>query len=293
MAIVNLWQGRSKPTISFEFYPARDEKAAQKLSKVIDNLAELHPDFVSVTFGAGGSTRDGSYELVKKLKQEKKLLVLPYLAAFGLAPDDLRAIIDRYLQLDISDLFCVRGDQPKDLEGFQPHPQALPHASDLLKFVSRHYACHLGAAGYPESHVEAESKEKDLHYLGMKITNGAKWIFSQFCLDNQIFFDFLERCRASNITVPILAGIMPIHSLKSIENLCKFCGASLPASLRSELAKLPADDKKAAADFGIAFAIKQCRQLLRHGVAGLHFYAMNRSQTVVAIIKQLRAEDLL
>jgi methylenetetrahydrofolate reductase (NADPH) len=293
MAIGNLWQERTKPTISFEFYPARDEKAAQKLPETIDKLLELQPDFVAVTFGAGGSTRDGSYELVKKLKQEKKQLVLPYLAAYGLDPEDLLAIIDSYFALGVSDIFCVRGDQPKNLESFQPHPRALAHASDLLAFVRQRYACHLGAAGYPEGHFEAESKEKDLEYLKLKVTNGSQWIFCQFCLDNHIFFDFLDRCRDSGIKVPILAGIMPIHSLKLLESLAKFCGASIPASLRGELAKLPADDKQAVIDFGIAFAVEQCRLLLRHGVAGLHFFTMNRSQTVTAIVKQLRSEGLL
>lgn len=293
MAIEKLWQGRSNPTISFEFYPGRDEKAVQKLDETIDKLLELQPDFVAVTFGAGGSTSQGSYELVKNLKQEKKQLVLPYLAAYGMNPEDLLAIIDSYLALTVSDIFCVRGDQPKDLAGFQPHPQALAHASDLLAFVGKRYSCHLGAAGYPEGHFEAESKEKDLQYLKLKVANGAQWIFSQFCLDNRIFIDFLDRCQAVGIKVPILAGIMPIHSLKLLENLAKFCGASIPTSLRAELAKLPVDDKQAVIDFGISFAVEQCRQFLRCGVAGLHFYTMNRSQTVVAIVKQLRSEGLL
>jgi methylenetetrahydrofolate reductase (NADPH) len=208
-------------------------------------------------------------------------------------PEDLLAIIDSYLDLDITDIFCVRGDQPKDLEGFQPHPRAMLHASDLLAFVRQRYRCHLGAAGYPEGHFEAESKEKDLQYLKLKVANGAQWIFSQFCLDNRIFFDFQDRCRAIGISVPILAGIMPIHSLKLLENLAKFCGASIPTFLRAELSKLPADDKQAIIDFGIAFAVEQCRQLLSRGVAGLHFYTMNRSQTVTAIIKQLRSEGYL
>jgi methylenetetrahydrofolate reductase (NADPH) len=293
MAIGNLWQKRSKPTISFEFYPGRDEQAAQKLDATIDNLLELQPDFVSVTFGAGGSTRKGSYELVKKLKQEKKQLVLPYLAVFGLNPEDLLAIINSYLALDISDIFCVRGDQPKDLEGFQPHPRALAHASDLLAFVSQRYACHLGAACYPEGHFEAENKERDMQYLKLKVANGAKWTISQFCFDMELFFGFVDRCRAMDIKVPILAGIMPIHSLKLLENLAKFCGASIPSFLRAELAILPVADKQAILEFGIAFAVEQCRQLLRRGVAGLHFYTMNRSQTVIAIIKQLQAEGHL
>ena len=160
MHITDLWQPGSKPTISFELFPARTDKAAANLAKAIDKLAALGPDFVSVTFGAGGSTREGSYELVKKLKQDKGLEVLPYFACYGLGPDDIVAIVTDYLELGIGSLLAVRGDEPRDLEGFTPHPESFAHASDLLAFLgSRFEDLCLGAAGYPEGHVEAESSE--------------------------------------------------------------------------------------------------------------------------------------
>lgn len=192
MNLNQLWKNRKKPTISFEIFPARDEKAAKKLGKVLDALAGLSPDFVSVTFGAGGFTRDGSYDLAKKLKEEKGLQVLPYLAAYGLSPDDIAAVIDRYNTLGIEGLFCVRGDKPVDTENFQAHPDSFTHATDLLAFVNDRYNLFTGAAGYPEGHVEAKSKDQDLQYLKMKVQKGARFIIAQYVYDNR-FFSILSK----------------------------------------------------------------------------------------------------
>ena len=178
MRAIDLWKNKGKPTISFELFPARNEQAAEKLEKVIDNLAALGPDFVSVTFGAGGSTREGSYQLLDKLKNEKGLEVIAYFAGYGLGPDDITSVLDSYKDLGIETILVVRGDPPHDNEIFKPHPESLPHASDLLTFIGDRFDFCMVAAGYPEGHIEAKSKEKDLEYLRLKVENGAQYIIA-------------------------------------------------------------------------------------------------------------------
>lgn len=289
MSMKDLWSDRTRPTISFEFFPGHDEKAIQKLDKVIDTLVALAPDFVSVTFGAGGSTREGSYQLVEKLRHHKNLEVLPYVAAYGLGREELSAILNNYQQLGVENLFCVRGDQP-EAEDFKPHPNSFAHASDFLAFVGEGYSFFKGAAGYPEGHKEAISQDMDLEYLKLKVERGAKFIITQYCYDNRSFFDFVERCRSIGITVPILAGVMPIYSIKMTENLAAMCGATIPQTLRDSLAQLPIEDKEAVPDFGMRYAIEQCRQLIAHGVEGIHFYTMDRAKTIEQVVKALRSE---
>jgi methylenetetrahydrofolate reductase (NADH) len=293
MRATNLWENNDRPTLSFEFFPPRSEKDDEKFSKVIDTLAELNPNFVSVTFGAGGSSREGSYQLVKKLIQEKHLNVIAYLAAYGLSPDDISSVLESYAELGVETILALRGDPPRSNEGLTPHPQSMQHASDLLEFTKNRYDFCLGAAGHPEGHPEALSKEKDLEYLKLKVANGAEFIIANFVYDTRFYFDFVERARAIGIRVPIIPGIMPIYSVKLLEILTKTCGATITEEVRQGLAELPADDKKAVAQFGIDFATKQCRKLIEKGVPGIHLYTMDRGKAVTEIVGNLRNEGLL
>jgi methylenetetrahydrofolate reductase (NADPH) len=211
MGIINLWNERTTPTLSFEFFPAQDAEAAQKLQKVIMNLAALNPDFVSVTFGAGGSTRQGSYDLIHYLKNTGNLQVLAYLAAYGLTPDEVIVILRSYKDAGIDSILCVRGDPPRG-EALESRAAAgMPHASDLIRFVCQRFDFCLGAAGYPEGHIEAVSKEKEVDYLKLKVDSGAQFVIAQYFYDNAFFYDFVSRCRGAGIQVPIIAGIMPIY----------------------------------------------------------------------------------
>jgi methylenetetrahydrofolate reductase (NADPH) len=291
MKLVDIWESTTKPTISFEFFPPRTEKAASNLEKAIDKLAALNPGFVSVTFGAGGSTREGSLELVRNLKQDRGLEVLAYFAGYGLSPDEIVSVLEDYRSLGVENMLVVRGDPPR--EDFEPHPDSFPHASDLVAFIEPRFDFCLGVAGYPEGHIEAESKDKDLTYLKLKVDQGAEFIITNYCYDNKYFFDFVERCRAIGITVPIVAGVMPIYSVKMLEMLARMCGATITDEVKEGIAALPEDDKKALVDFGIEFAAQQCRELLKLGVPGLHFYTMDRSKSAVAIVGALRAEGLV
>ena len=293
MRVIDLFKAKDRPLISFEFFPPRDEEAAQKFERVIGNLAELKPDFVSVTFGAGGSTKEGSYQLVDKLKNEKGLPTVAYLAGYGLGPDDIVSVLDGYKNLGIETIFVIRGDKPHGGDTFTPHPQSMPHATDMISFIKERYDFCLGAAGYPEGHIEGESKEKDLEYLKLKVDNGAEYVVSQYAYIEGCFFDFVSRARAIGIEVPILPGIMPIYTVKMTENLARICGTTITDEITQGLAKVSPDDKEAILNFGIDFATQQCRQLLKEGVAGLHFYTMNRAKTVVKIINRLKKEGAL
>lgn len=293
MKLTDMWRSGRTPTLSFELFPARTEKAAANLDKAIDVLADLKPDFVSVTFGAGGSTREGSRQLLEKLKREKGLTVLGYFAGYGLGPDDILVVLNSYQAMGMENILVVRGDPPREVEDFQPHPDSFPHASDLLAFVRPRYDFCMGVAAYPEGHVEAESKEKDLEYLKLKVDTGAEYIICNYFYDNQYFFDFLERCRAIGIDVPILPGVMPIYSVKMMEMLANLCGATITQEIRDGIAALPEEDKETLLEFGIDFAVRQCRELLEAGVPGLHIYTMDRSPSAAGIVERLRSGGLL
>ena len=293
MKLTDMWRSSERPTLSFELFPARTEKAAANLEKAIEALADLKPDFVSVTFGAGGSTREGSRQLLEKLKREKGLEVLGYFAGFGLGPDDITAVLDSYQAMGIENILVVRGDPPREAEEFQPHPDSFPHASDLLAFVRPRYDFCMGVAAYPEGHIEAESKAKDLEYLKLKVDTGAEYIICNYFYDNRYFFDFLERCRAIGIDLPILPGVMPIYSVKMMDILANLCGATITQEIRDGIAALPEGDTGALLEFGIDFAVGQCRELLEVGVPGLHIYTMDRSPSAAGIMGRLRGEGLL
>jgi len=288
----HLQRSNRGPVISFEFSRPKSEEAAANLDKALVNLKALDPDYVSVTFGAGGSTRDGSIQLVDKLKNQFGFEVVAYIAGVGLAPDQLSEVLDRYRDLHIETMFVIRGDAPTWEDTYEPHPEALSHASDMIAFIRDRYDFCLGAAGYPEGHQESESRALDIDYLKLKVDNGARYIVAQYFYDNSYFFDFLDRCRAAGITVPVIPGIMPIYTVKLMENLARICGVTIVDEIRQGLAKLPPDDKQAVATFGQELAVRQCRDLLQRGVAGLHFYTMNRANSVMAVLEALRAEGL-
>jgi methylenetetrahydrofolate reductase (NADPH) len=293
MKVTDIWTSGQKPTVSFELFPPRTEKAAGKIDGTIDELVALRPDFFSVTFGAGGSTREGSRQLIEKLKKEKGQEVIAYFAGYGLGSDDIVAVLDSYKALGIENILVVRGDIPQDQEDFKPHPQSLPHASDLMAFIRPRYDFCIGVAGYPEGHIEAESKDRDIEYLKLKVDNGAEYIISNYFYDNHYFFDFVERCRAVGIDVPIIPGVMPIYSVKMMEMLAGLCGATITDQVHQGIDALAADDKQALQDFGIEFAADQCKDLLRAGVPGLHIYTMDRSSSSAGIVERLRKDNLL
>ncbi len=292
MKLTHIWRSSAKPTLSFELFPARSEKAAVNLEKPIDALAALEPDFVSVTFGAGGSTREGSLQLLKKLKHEKGLEILAYFACYGLGPEEITAVLDDYQAIGVENVLAVRGDEPREGE-FEPHSDSLAHASDLVAFIRPKYDFCIGVAAYPEGHIDAPSREQDLEYLRLKVDQGADYIITNYCYDNQFFFAFVDRCRQIGIEVPILPGVMPIYSVKMMEMLAGMCGATITDDIRKGIAALPEDDMQALLAFGIEFATGQCAELLQAGVPGIHIYTMDRSPSSLGIVQNLRDQGLM
>lgn len=292
MKITEIWKTKEKQTISFEVYPPRTPKAAQRFEKTVDLLAALEPDFASVTFGAGGSTRQGSYQLLEKIKIDKGLEVVGYFAGYGLGPDEILSVLDSYNELGVENILTVRGDVPHDLEDFSPHPDSFSYASELMEFIRPKYDFCIGVAAYPEGHIEAESQEKDLEYLKLKVDLGAEYIMTNYCYDTQYFYDFVDRSLGKGINVPILPGVMPIYSVKMMESLAKLCGATITEDIQKGLGVIPEGDKEAVLNFGIDFAYRQCKDLLNAGVPGVHIYTMDRSKTVTAIVTRLRKEGI-
>ncbi|MDY6904633.1 MAG: methylenetetrahydrofolate reductase [Thermodesulfobacteriota bacterium] len=291
MRVTDLYQ-KKQPVISMEFFPPRDEKAEAKFSGLVDDLSQMNPDYMSVTFGAGGSTRDGSYQTVKTIMKDKNQPTVAYLAGYGLGPDEITGVLDNYKDMGVETIFVIRGDEPRNAD-FTPHPDSFAYASDLIQFIRERYNFTLGCAGYPEGHIEAESLEKDIEHLKLKVDNGAEYVVTQFCYDTRFFFDYVEKCRSAGIQVPIIPGIMPVYTVKMTHILAKVCGATIVDALQQQLDAVDAEDKAAVLDLGINFALEQCRELLKQDVAGLHFYTMNRARSTTAIISQLKEEGLL
>jgi len=291
MRVTSLYE-RKKPVISMEFFPPRNEKAAETFGTTIANLAALKPDYMSVTFGAGGSTRDGSYQTVKQVMIDKNLPTVAYIAGFGLGPDEITDVLDKYKDLGIETVFVIRGDKPKD-DDFTPHPDSFSYASDMIAFIKERYNFALGCAGYPEGHAEAENLEKDIEYLKLKVDNGAEYVVAQYFYDNNYFYEYVKKCRAIGIHVPIIPGIMPVYTVKMTNMLSNVCGTKIVDKLKRQLDAVDADDKDAVLNLGINFAVEQCKGLLKEGVAGLHFYTMDRSKSTAEIINRLKKENPL
>lgn len=281
-----------KPALSFEYFPARTEKNAEMLEKTLDVLTALNPDFVSVTFGAGGSTREGSYELVKKLKEEKGLEVVAYLAAYGLKQEAVATVLDAYQALGVENILALRGDFGKEVPTEIP-TDSIHYAYELVSYARKKYSFCIGVAGYPEGHIAAPSLEKDIEYLKYKVDQGADYVIANFFHDNVYFFNLMERCRKIGLAVPVIPGLMPVYSVKMMEMLAANCGASIPVKLRKGIAALPEGDTDALIAFGIDYTSQQCEELLKEGASGLHIYTMDKWESTKGIVERVRAEGLL
>ena len=291
MPLSRIWNNH-KPTLSFEFYPAHSPKAQENLRKAAHKLLALRPDFVSVTFGAGGSTREGSRDLIAHLASQGEIPVVGYLASWGLSAGELEELALSWQQIGASAIFCIRGDIPAE-NPCPPHPEGFSHASELIAFLRDKVALPLGAAAYPEGHVQSSRRETDWDYLIHKARQGAQFIITQYFYDNADFHTFREYCRTRGMNQPILAGIMPIYHPTLPLTLAEKCGANIPIHLREELAHLDPEDRPALNTWGVNLALAQCRDLLTNGVDGLHFYTMDRSLSVLPIVTTLREEGLL
>jgi methylenetetrahydrofolate reductase (NADPH) len=282
--------GRGWPVFSFEFFPPKTDEGARALMATVADLQEVwKPDFVSVTYGAGGTTRDRTLDVVGSIQRDLRINVMAHLTCVGSSQDEIAAIVDRLVDDGIDNILALRGDPPGGEGAFRPPADGFAHATDLIGFLKAGWPVSIGGACYPEKHVESQSPEEDLRWTGVKVANGASFLITQLFFDNAHYFEFVKRARAAGIKVPIIPGIMPITNVVQVERFTKMCGASIPAELRARLDRVK-DDPALVMATGIEHAIKQCRKLLEGGAPGLHFYTLNKSHATRSILAAVRRD---
>jgi len=283
---------------SFEFFPPRTPAGSENLMQTLHELVELSPGFVSVTYGAGGSTQVATTELVARIRREIGIEAMAHLTCVGHDETALAAVLDRIQDAGIENVLVLRGDPPREPGSLDPAP-FLPvaggfrYASELVRFIrvghkARRWRFCLGAACYPEGHIECPSRDADLRHLAKKVEAGAEFLITQLFFDNAFYFDFLQRAQASRIRVPIVPGIMPITSFEQVDRFTRLCGATIPMRLRLQLERYQ-HDAAAVLELGVAHATVQCVELLSRGAPGIHFYTLNKSHATRMILSALRA----
>ena len=281
--------GRGRPVFSFEFFPPKSDEGARALMETVADLRDaLAPDFVSVTYGAGGSTRERTLEVVSAIQRELSITAMAHLTCVGSTEAQLCEVVGRLVDHGIENVLALRGDPPKGETSFQATAGGFAHASELIGYLGHNYRLDIGAACYPENHIESSDAASDLEWTRHKVQRGASFLVTQLFFDNQRYFDFVARARAAGIRVPIVPGIMPITNVAQVERFTQLCGASIPPSLRARLAAVR-DDPGACMATGIEHAIRQCRDLLERGAPGVHFYTLNKSFATRSILAALRS----
>ncbi len=279
--------GADGPLFSFEFFPPKTEQGEQHLYRTIDRLRPLRPSFVSVTYGAGGTTREKTVELVCRIKHEIGIEAMAHLTCVGASRAELDAVLQRLQDNGIENVLALRGDPPRGAERFVRPADGFAFASELVEFIRRRgYRFSLGGACYPEGHIECRDPTRGLEHLALKVNAGLDFVITQLFFDNADYFAFVERVRGFGLRVPIIPGIMPITNVAQIERFTSMCGARIPAALKARLDAVR-DDEDAVRAVGIDHATTQCRELLQRGAPGIHFYTLNQSPATRAICERL------
>lgn len=279
------------PAVSFEFFPPKTEEGFAALYRTIDELHPLSPSYVSVTYGAGGSTRQKTVELVERIQNNLKLRAMAHLTCVGHTSEELGQIVDQLWNAGIRNVLALRGDPPNGQGAFTPTPGGFTYANELAAFVrSRRDFC-IGVAGYPEGHPQCLNRTRDLEHLKRKVDAGGNFVVTQLFFDNADFYRFRDEARSMGIGVPIVAGIMPITNLGQIKRFVSMCGAKIPHRLLTKLETFE-KDADAVQKLGVEYAAMQCRDLLFNDVEGLHFYTLNKSKATVQVCKALEAKHV-
>ena len=287
---------KSKPSLSFEFFPPRSESAWEELYETIRNLESLQPSFVSVTYGAGGTTRELTHDLVLRIKQSTSIPPVPHLTCVGHTKAEITSILERYAAAGVSNVLALRGDPPKDQPDYDWSSGDFRHAADLVAFIrefnrsGRHpdpRGFGIGVAGFPEGHPATPNRMLELEHLKAKVDAGADYICTQLFFDNHDFLDFRDRCQLAGIEAPIIAGIMPVTSLQGMKRMAELAaGARYPAKLIRTLNRA-SSSAESVERAGIHYAAEQCASLLNEGIDGIHFYTLNKSHATREIFKSL------
>lgn len=282
MKISEILQNK-KTSVSFEFFPPKKLENEHILFETIEELKKYKPDFVSITYGAGGSSRDKTLEWTKIIKDRFMLNVMMHLTCVAQSKEDVDSIIDSLKSFDIKNILALRGDLP---EGFPNEmiKKDFLYASELVDYLKNKNGFSIGVAGYPEGHIHSENIEKDIEYLKKKVDLGADFIITQLFFDNRYFFRFMEIIQKNNINVPVIAGIMPITNINQIMKFTKMCGASVPDDIVKSMEE---KDEEYVLKKGVDYAISQCLELLSFGVKGLHFYTLNKSESTSMVLKEI------
>ncbi len=278
---------KGEPTFSFEFFPPKTADGEQNLRAALQALREMEPDFVSVTYGAGGSTRERTVEITKWLKLDLGLEAMAHLTCVGASTGELLSVLDEIADAGIENVLALRGDPPRGETEWRAHPLGLRYSSELIELIRSRYPFTVGAACFPECHVESPDLVHDLRYLKQKVERGALFLITNLFFDNECYFSFVEEARAAGIDVPIIPGIMPITNLAQIKTITGLCGATIPDALLSQL-EARGDAPDAVAELGVSYATLQSAELLARGAPGIHFYTLNRSPATRAILSALR-----
>jgi methylenetetrahydrofolate reductase (NADPH) len=286
MRIVDKLKGKS-PAISFEFFPPKGPEGVESLFATVAELSPFEPTYVSVTYGAGGSTRQRTVDLVGRIQRDVGIDAMAHLTCVGATQSELSGVLDQLEAAGVSNVIALRGDPPKGSTSFVTPPGGFGHASELAAFVKRRGTFCVAGACYPEKHPESPSLDADLAMLKRKVDAGAEFLITQLFFDNADYFRFVEKARAIGIDVPIIAGIMPITNVSQAKRFTAMCGARVPDALMQKLEPV-AEDADAVAEIGVQHALAQCRELLEKGVPGVHFYTLNRSRATVEILRRLR-----
>ncbi len=282
--------GRGWPVFSFEFFPPKTDEGARTLMATVVDLQEVwKPDFVSVTYGAGGTSRDRTLDIVESIQRDLGINTMAHLTCAGSSREEIAAVVDRIVGAGIDNILALRGDPPGGEGTFRAQDDGFAHATDLIAFLSGRWPVSIGGACYPEKHVESNDREADLRWTKVKVDNGASFLITQLFFDNAHYFEFVQRARAAGIKAPIIPGIMPITNVAQVDRFTKMCGASIPVDLRARLEKVK-DDPALVMATGIEHAIKQCRKLLEGGAPGLHFYTLNKSHATRSILAAVRRD---
>jgi methylenetetrahydrofolate reductase (NADPH) len=276
------------PLISCEFFPPKTDKGEANLWQCLQELAAIHPAYVSVTYGAGGTTQDRTRRIVTRIRQETALTPVAHLTCVGSTREDLAALLDEYRQADITNILALRGDAPEGVARFEVVKGGFAYASDLVHFIREQQGqFSIAVATYPEGHPESQGGvEDDIRYLKLKQDNGACAAITQYFFDNEAFYRFRDRAVAAGISIPIIPGIMPVTNYTQIVRFSAMCGAIIPDWLHTRMQPL-VDDAEATRQAGIAIAAEQCADLLAHDAPGMHFYTLNKSAATIAICRQL------
>jgi methylenetetrahydrofolate reductase (NADPH) len=284
--IDEILQAAEEPVFSFEFFPPKTPEGEQTLLASLQALRELEPDFASVTYGAGGSTRDRTLETTRWIK-ELGIEAMAHLSCVGSSRDDLYGILDEVQAAGIENVLALRGDPPRGETEWRPHPHGLHYSTELAALIAERYPFCVGAACFPEVHPEAPDLAHDLRFLRHKLDSGVSFLITQLFFDNELYFRFVEEARAAGIEAPIIPGIMPVTNVGQIKTITGMCGASIPQALLEQL-EARAEDPDAVLQLGVSYATLQCAELLARGAPGIHFYTLNRSPATRAILSALK-----